>query len=254
MLCTIKKWAAEDRPRERVRNLGVRALSTRELLALLIETGRQEREGVPARTAVELAGDLLDAFANENGEHSLRRLMSTPVGAIAGKVPGIGPAKATRILAALEVGRRAAEEARPDRDRVQGAREVYERMRFRLRDQDQEEFHLLLLNTQNEVVREVCVTRGTLDSSLVHAREVFKHALHESAASIILVHNHPSGEPTPSDDDRRVTFQLVQAGDLMGIPISDHVIVGEGRYYSFKDSDELRTGLGGAARPVLMAA
>ncbi|HEU4559751.1 MAG TPA: UPF0758 domain-containing protein, partial [Longimicrobium sp.] len=181
MFFPIKKWAAADRPRERVRTLGVRALSTRELLALLIETGRQEREGVPARTAVELAGDLLAAFPDEDGEVSLRRLMHTPVGAVAGRVPGIGPAKATRILAALELGRRAAEEARPDRDKVENAREVYERMRFRMRDLDHEEFHLLLLNAQQEVIREVLVSSGTLDSSLIHARDVFKHALHESA-------------------------------------------------------------------------
>ncbi|HET7462511.1 MAG TPA: DNA repair protein RadC [Longimicrobium sp.] len=255
MFFPMKKWAAADRPRERVRNLGVRALSTRELLALLIETGRQEREGVPARTAVELAGDLLAAFSTEkNGESSLRRLMHTPVAAIAGCVPGIGPAKATRILAALELGRRAAEEARPDGDRLSTARDVYERMRYRLRDLDQEEFHVLLLNTQEELIRDVLVSQGTLDASLVHARQVFKHAVAESAASVVLVHNHPSGEPLPSTDDRQVTFQLVSAGDFMGIPVTDHVIVGEGRYYSFRESKELRTGLSAAQGPKLAAA
>jgi DNA repair protein RadC len=254
MCYTIKQWPVADRPRERVRTLGARALSTRELLALLIETGRQEREGVPARTALELAGDLLAAFANEDGDDSLRRLMHTPVAGIAGRIPGVGPAKATRILAALELGRRAAEEARPDRARVQTARDVYERMRFRMRDLDQEEFHLLLLNTQHEVLREVQVTRGTLDESLVHAREVFKHALHESAAAVVLVHNHPSGEPTPSLADRQVTFQLVSAGDVLGIPITDHVIMGEGRYFSFSERGELRTGISTPARPQLAAA
>lgn len=254
MCYTIKKWPVGERPRERVRTLGVRALSTRELLALLIETGRQEREGVPARTAVELAGDLLAAFANEDGDDSLRRLMHTPVGGIAGRVPGVGPAKATRILAALELGRRAAEEARPDRERVHTAHDVYERMRFRMRDLDQEEFHLLLLNTQQEVIREVLVSRGTLDESLVHAREIFKHAVHESAAAVVLVHNHPSGEPAPSLQDRQITFQLVSAGDMLGIPISDHVIMGEGRYFSFKERGELRTGVSQQAWPALAAA
>lgn len=250
MFYTIKKWAPADRPRERVRTLGVRALSTRELLALLIETGRQERDGVPARTAVELAGDLLAAFAAEDGDDTLRRLMHTPVAAIAGRVPGIGPAKATRILAALELGRRAAEEARPERTRILTARDVYERMRFRMRDLDHEEFHLLLLNVQQEVIREVLVSSGTLDASLVHARDVFKHALHESASQVVLVHNHPSGEPTPSLQDRQITYQLVSAGDVLGIPVSDHVIIGEGRYYSFKERHELRTGL---SRQTLLA-
>lgn len=240
MFFPIKKWAAADRPRERVRTLGVRALSTRELLALLIETGRQEREGVPARTAVELAGDLLAAFADKDGEVSLRRLLHTPVSAIAGRVPGIGPAKATRILAALELGRRAAEEERPDRDRVENARQVYERMRFRMRDLDHEEFHLLLLNVQQEVIREVLVSSGTLDTSVVHAREVFKHALHESAAAVVVVHNHPSGDPAPSPHDCTITQQLVAAGDLLGIPVADHVIIGELNYYSFKEKGELR--------------
>jgi DNA repair protein RadC len=243
MSSMIKQWPAEERPRERVRTMGARALPTRELLALLVETGRPPREGVPGRTALELAGDLLAAFRGEDGGESLRRMMSTPVSIVATRVPWIGPAKAVRILAALELGRRAAEEALPDRTRVQSGRDVYERFRFRMRDLDQEEFHLLLLNTQNEVVREVFITRGTLDASLVHAREVFRHALREAAASVVLVHNHPSGEPTPSPDDRVTTYELVQAGDLLGVPVADHVIIGEGRYFSFNDRGELRRGL-----------
>lgn len=253
MLYSIKNWAETERPRERVRALGVRALSLRELLALLIETGRQERDGVPARTAVELAGDLLATFASEDGDDSLRRLLHTPVASIAGRVPGIGPAKATRILAALELGRRAAEEARPDRVRLQTAHEVYERMRFRMRDLDHEEFYLLILNVQNEVIREVQVSSGTLDSSIVHSREVFKHALLESASAVVLVHNHPSGEPLPSPQDRQLTFEVVSAGDIMGIPVLDHVIMGEGRYYSFNESGALRLGLL-AEHPALAAA
>ena len=240
---TIKHWPTHDRPRERVRNLGPQALATRELLALLIETGLSPREGVPGRSALQLAGDLLAAFAEEDGEESLRRLMAAPVSAIAGRVPGIGPAKAAKILAALELGRRAAEEARPERTRVQTSRDVYERMRFRLRDLEQEEFHLLLLNTQNEIVREVFLTRGTLDSSVVHPREVFRHALNEQASAVVLVHNHPSGEPTPSLADRILTQELVKAGDVIGIPVSDHIIIGEARYHSFNDHKQLRSGI-----------
>jgi DNA repair protein RadC len=251
MAYTIKHWPVQDRPRERVRALGSTALSTRELLALLIETGLSPREGTAGRSALELAGDLLAAFAEDDGAGSLRRLMAAPVSAVAGRVPGIGPAKAAKILAALELGRRAAEEARPERARVQTSRDIYERMRFRLRDLDQEEFHLILLSTQNDVLREVFLSRGTLDSSLVHAREVFRHAFNESAASVVLVHNHPSGEPTPSLQDRRITRDLVRAGDVLGIPVSDHVIIGEGRYYSFRDKKQLH---GGAAPPTLAVA
>ena len=240
---TIKHWPTHDRPRERVCTLGSQALSTRELLALLIETGLSPRDGKPGRSALELAGELLAAFAGDDGTDSLRRLMATPVAGIAGRVPGIGRAKAAKILAALELGRRAAEEARPERDRMHTAQDIYKRMRFRLRDLEQEEFHLIMLNTQNEILREVFLTRGTLDSSLVHAREVFRHALNESASSVVLVHNHPSGEPTPSLQDRMITRDLVEAGDLLGVPVSDHVIIGERRYYSFRDHDQLHSGI-----------
>jgi DNA repair protein RadC len=149
------------------------------------------------------------------------------------EVPGIGPAKAAKILAALDLGRRAAEEARPERDRMGSPRDVYERMRFTLRDLPYEEFHVLLLNTQNEILRDLQVTRGTLDASLVHPREVFKAAIAESAAAVVLVHNHPSGDPTPSAEDRAVTRQLREAGQTLGIDVLDHVIIGEGRYTSF---------------------
>jgi DNA repair protein RadC len=238
--CTIKHWPIDDRPRERVRTLGVRALATRELLALLIETGQPARGERPGRTALELASDLLAAFPGEDGGESLRRIMATPASCLASAVAGIGEAKAVRILSALELGRRAAEEARPDRVRIQTARDVYERFRFRMRDMEQEEFHVLVLNVQNELVHDLVISQGTLDGSLVHAREVFRRAVQLSAASVVLVHNHPSGEPAPSGEDRRVTWDLVAAGDLLGVPVSDHVIIGEGRYWSFNEQRQLR--------------
>ena len=233
---TIKEWPIEDRPRERLRDAGPRALSPRELLALLIETGVPAREGVPAKSALDVAGELLRWSTWDGGaDASLRRIMTAPFAALC-EVPGIGPAKAAKVLAAMELGRRASEEARPDRDRVAGPRDVYERMRIQMRDLPQEEFHVLLLNTQHQIMRDVVVTRGTLDASLVHPREVFRPALAESAASVILVHNHPSGEPTPSAEDRAVTRQLTEAGALLGIPVLDHIVIGEGRYVSFVES------------------
>ncbi|HEX6750204.1 MAG TPA: DNA repair protein RadC [Longimicrobium sp.] len=239
----IKQWPVDERPRERVRALGVRALSTRELLALLIETGQAPRNGLPGRSALELAGDLLAAFPGEDGGESLRRLMAAPVCVVAGSVRGVGQAKATRVLAALELGRRAAEEARPERIRLATGRDVYERYRFRMRDLQHEEFYVLVLNTQNELLNETLVSRGTLDESLVHAREVFRHALHHSAASVVLMHNHPSGEPTPSGADRQITADLVKAGEILGVPVADHVIIGESRYWSFQERGELYRGV-----------
>ena len=233
---TIKEWPTDDRPRERLQTLGPRPLSPRELLALLIETGTPPQNGRPARSALDLASDLLAWFADGEGNESLRRIMTATITELCA-VPGIGPAKAAKVLAGLDLGRRAAAEARPDRDRLQTARDVYERMRLTMRDLRHEEFHVLLLNTQNELLRDVVVSQGTVDMSLVHAREVFRPALLESAASVVLVHNHPSGEPSPSPEDRMITMQLASAGQMLGIPVLDHVIIGEGRYVSFVEEE-----------------
>ncbi len=220
---SIKEWPSADQPRERFRALGPAALRTAELLAILASSG------AGGRSALEVAETLYDRFGR-----SLRRLGTAP-GAQLMQVPGIGEARAVAILAALELGRRAAEEIRHDDDRVTTPRDVYRRFELRLRDLKQEEFHVLLLSTQNAVVRDVMVTRGILDASVVHPREVFAPALAEAAAALILVHNHPSGDPTPSPADREVTRQLVEAGRLLGVPVRDHIIVGNGRYASFLD-------------------
>jgi DNA repair protein RadC len=166
---------------------------------------------------------------------SLRRLAAATPAELAA-VPGIGPAVAARISAALELGRRLAREGPLERGRIRGPRDVYERCAPGLRDLAQEEFRVLMLNTQHAVVREQVVTRGTLDTSLVHPREVFRPAITESAASLILVHNHPSGDPSPSAEDRAVTRQLAEAGRLLGIPVLDHVVIGDGRYVSFVEA------------------
>lgn len=222
-ISTIKGWPPHDRPRERFRALGPAALRTAELLAILASSG------AAGRSALEIAESLYERFGR-----SLRRIGNAP-GAQLTKVPGIGEARAVAIQAALELGRRAAEEIRHEDDRVTTPRDVYLRFELRLRDLRQEEFHVLLLSTQNAVLREVMVTRGILDASVVHPREVFAPALAEAAAAVILVHNHPSGDPTPSPADREVTRQLVEAGSVLGIPVRDHVVVGNGRYASFLD-------------------
>jgi DNA repair protein RadC len=204
--------------------VGAASLSSRELIAILIGSGTE------GRSAVDVAGELLRATAG-----SLRRLASSSSAELE-HVSGVGPAVAARISAALELGRRMAREGPQERTRIEGPRDVYERCAPALRDLAQEEFHVLLLNTQHAVVRDAPITRGTLDASLIHPREVFRLAIAENAASIILTHNHPSGDPTPSPDDRSVTRQLVEAGAVLGIPVMDHVIIGDGRYLSFVEA------------------
>lgn len=217
----IRDLPVRERPRERLFGAGAQALSTRELLAILIGSG------IETRSAVEIAGTLLQA-----GDGSLRRLGTLGLPEIQ-RLPGIGPAVAARILAALELGRRMARETAAERPRIQGPADVYELCAPGLRDLRHEEFRVLLLNTQHAVLRELTVTRGTLDASVVHAREVFRPAISESAAAVILIHNHPSGDPAPSREDRDVTAQLAAAGRMIGIPVLDHVVVGEDRYVSF---------------------
>lgn len=180
------------------------------------------REGA----ALVTAGGVLAAVRG-----SLRTLGSLPAQAIA-SVPGIGPANAARVAAALELGRRASAEERYPGERILGPSDVFDLMEPHLRDLRQEEFHALLLSSQHRVIRQVLITRGILDASLIHAREVFRFAIAESAACVILVHNHPSGDPSPSQEDRGVTRQLKAAGETVGIPVVDHVVIGDGRFTS----------------------
>ncbi|HEX7091370.1 MAG TPA: DNA repair protein RadC [Longimicrobiales bacterium] len=220
----IKEWPALERPRERLREVGATALSVRELIAILVGSGTE------GRSAVDVAGALL-----RQAEGSLRRLACAQPEELA-RVRGVGGVVAARLAAALELGRRLAREEPEARTRIEGPRDVYERCAPSLRDLVQEEFRLLLLNTQHAVTRELVVTRGILDASVVHPREVFRAAILESAASIILVHNHPSGDPFPSPDDREITRQVAEAGRILGIPVLDHVVIGDGCYVSFVEA------------------
>lgn len=220
----IRELPPTERPRERLTRLGGSALSAVELLALVIGSGGN------GKSSLDVAGAV---FARYHG--SLRRLASSPVASIR-SVAGVGPARAVVIHAALELGRRMAAEARSIGEPVSGPMDVYRLFAPRLEDLPVEEFHVAVLDTQHRLERDVTVTRGLLSASLVHPREVFREAIAERAASIILVHNHPSGDPTPSADDRKATSQLVAAGKLLDIPVHDHVIIGRGRYASFAES------------------
>lgn len=163
---------------------------------------------------------------------ALRRLAARPPAELL-RVAGVGPAKAARLVAAFELAVRLAQEGRPEMLRIVEPADVVRVVGHRLRDLEVEEFHLLALDTRSRVLRDVLVTRGLLDSSLVHPREVFRAAIAEAAAGIILVHNHPSGDPTPSAEDRAVTRQLVAAGQLLDVPVYDHVIVAGDKFLSF---------------------
>jgi len=213
-----------DRPRERLRSLGPGALTAVELLAILLGTGTSERD------AVAVAAEVL---ASAGG--SLRALARRPAGALVG-VRGVGAAKAARVAAALELARRVAAEQGADERAIRCPADVHRLCGPVLRDLAVEEFRLLVLDTQHRVVRELLITRGILDSALVHPREVFRAAIAEAAAGIVVLHNHPSGNPAPSADDRAVTRQLVEAGRLLDIPVYDHVIVGGDRYFSFAEA------------------
>ncbi len=224
MQIQVSSLAEAERPRERLWALGPSALTTAELLAILIGTGRGGRD------VLEVASELLGTARG-----SLRRLAQRPAAELL-RVPGIGPTKAARLLAALELGTRVSREARPAVVRIREPEDVAGLFRSRLRDLQVEEFHLLALDSQSQVLREVLVTRGLLNSSLVHPREVFRAAIAEAAAGIIIVHNHPSGDPTPSAEDKAVTRQLIAAGRLLDLPLYDHVIIAGDRFVSFANA------------------
>jgi DNA repair protein RadC len=210
-----------DRPRERLWSLGPTALTATELLALLIGTGDATAD------AMALARELL-----ARGDGSLRDLAARPCAELT-RTRGVGLAKAARLLAAFELAARLLQEQRPALPRVRAPEDVAELLGPRMRDLPVEEFHVLALDSQSRVRRDVLVTRGLLNSALVHPREVFRAAIAEAAAGIIVVHNHPSGDPTPSPEDRAVTRQLAEAGKLLDLPLYDHVILAGDRFLSF---------------------
>jgi DNA repair protein RadC len=221
---SIRELPRTERPRERLKDHGAHALSSAELLAIVVGSGGA------GRSALALAHEVL-AWA----DGSLRRIASQPVAALT-KLAGIGSARAVAVHAALELGRRAASEEREDGAPMRSPKDVFAVFSPRLEDLPVEEFHVAVLDSQHRLERDVTVTRGILNSSLVHPREVFREAIAERAAALILVHNHPSGDPTPSADDRLVTEQLAAAGRVLDIPVHDHVIIGRGRYMSFAEA------------------
>ena len=222
---TLKDLPQDERPRERMARLGPPALSNAELLAILLRTGTK------TESALELAQRVLGAGREENtGLHALAR---ASVGELA-TLKGIGLAKACQLLAAVEIGRRITGSVE-ERPVIKGPGDASLLVMENLRHLEQEHFQVILLNIKNQVLGIEQVFVGGLASSPVHPREVFKSAIRKSAAGIILVHNHPSGDPSPSREDVEVTKRLTEAGRLLGIEVLDHLVIGDNKYVSLRE-------------------
>jgi len=215
-----------DRPRERLEANGPQALADAELLALLLRTGGRDAD------ALALARTLLE---DHDGLAGLARARCAELTATS----GVGPAKAASVCASLELGRRLAARRLARGSAIRTPADVHRHFHSRLRDAPAERFVVVMLDGRHRVLREEVVSQGTLTASLVHPREVFRAALREAAAALILVHNHPSGDPAPSREDRDVTDRLTRAGEILGVRVLDHVIVAERGFYSFREDGGL---------------
>ncbi len=218
----IKEMPYKERPRERFLHYGKEAVSTTELIAIILRTG------TPNMNVIELARLVMKAHP------SIRKINETSVRELT-QISGLGEAKAIQLLAALELGKRLYEEAYDNVELISSPTRVYDLMKSGLEMRTQEMFYALYLNTKGCLIKKQLLFVGSLSSAVVHPRELFKYAVTLSAASIILVHNHPSGDPTPSKSDEAITDVMIRNGELMDIKVVDHIIIGKGRYYSFRE-------------------
>lgn len=223
MHITIDKWAEADRPREKMMRLGAAALSDAELLAILIGSGTVEQTAVALMQEVcASSGNSLSAL----GKWNLNDFLA---------FKGLGEAKSLKIMAALELGKRRSRERPPERARVVCSRDIYELFHASLCDQPVEEFWLLLLNQAAKVIDRVRISRGGIDQTAVDVRLILREALLHNATQIAVVHNHPSGNTRPSNNDKQLTQDIRKAAEVMHIHLLDHVIVTDGAYFSFND-------------------
>ncbi len=222
----MKSIEPHDRPREKLERSGAGSLGDNELLALVLGHGAA-RSG-----ALDLANDVL---VSVGGLHGLARASADELR----RIPGIGAARASQLLAAVEAGRRTLVRSRRERPQIMEPRNAAELLIPQFGSKGVEHFGVLLLDTKHRVMRTSVVSIGSLDASVVHPREVFREATMVGAAALVLFHNHPSGDPSPSKDDVALTERLVRAGELMGIHVIDHVIVAEGRYHSMRERKDL---------------
>ena len=219
--CKMKDLSPDDRPREKLRQHGASALGDNELVALVIGNG--SRRG----NALSVANALLAAHG---GLHGLTRCGADDLV----RIPGIGRARAAQILAALELGRRSLTHAPSARLRIRGPRDAAAYLMPRFGSRGVEQFGIMLLDAKHRVMRTAVLSVGTLNSSIVEPREVFREAAIGGATAIVIFHNHPSGDPTPSPEDVALTRRLVAAGSLIGIDVVDHVVLGDARFCSIK--------------------
>ncbi len=222
----LKDYPDMLKPRERLQQVGPEKLSPKELLALLLGTGTARQ------TALDLAHSLLlslpEGDLGQLSHMSLRQLCC---------VPGLGPVKAGRLIAALELGRRVTEAATPVRTPLGSPEELFTFLQPRLSYQKQEHFLVVFVDTKNRFMGQQIITKGLMNSTLVHPREIFQQALAFGAFAFFAAHNHPSGDPTPSPEDRQTTRQLVRCGKLMGINLLDHLILGRQDFYSLRERE-----------------
>ncbi|MBN2073570.1 MAG: DNA repair protein RadC [Actinobacteria bacterium] len=221
----IKKWPEEERPREKLIKHGVEYLTNSELLAIMLRTGVSNNGN--SKSALDLAKVLLSRFTN------LNELIGASATELI-EVRGISWAKASQIIAAIELGRRVVSEKNGKKIIFRCSEEVANYYIPLLKDLKKEQFRVILLDVKNRVIKEVLISQGSLTSSVVHPREVIKPVIKESAASVIFIHNHPSGDPEPSIDDIEITQRLSKSFNIIGINILDHIIVGNEGYFSFK--------------------
>ncbi len=216
----------EERPRERLVRNGSESLSNAELLAIILRTGSREEN------VVSMCNRILS-------EYSIKQLSLANIKRLT-QIHGIGEAKAAQIAALFELARRLETFVEEPKRKVRSPKDVYTLMYPKMREQKKERFITLYLDTKNQILKEETVSIGSLNASIVHPREVFKSALLESSASVIMIHNHPSGDPSPSREDIMVTEKLVEGGKLLGIDVLDHIIIGDGKYVSLKDEGFVR--------------
>lgn len=221
---SIKEMPESERPREKMIFYGPRALSNSELIAILIRTGSREH------SALELAKIILSQ--NENG---IRFLANCTIEELS-QIKGIGQSKACQILAAVELGNRISKSFLEEKKCIKSPKDVVDIFINDMRFLDKEYFKVIFLNTKNEVITYETISIGSLNSSIVHPREVFNRAIRKSSASLILLHNHPSGNPKPSKEDINITKRLIEAGKIIGIEVLDHIIIGDGTYFSLKEN------------------
>jgi DNA repair protein RadC len=217
----IKEWKEDDRPREKMMQKGSGSLSDSEILAIIINNGTR------GKSAIDLAKELLGLVDND-----ISKLVNLEYATIQ-TIKGIGPAKAVSIAASLELAKRFKIRSFGELKSYRSPEEIAQYFIPEFMGMRTETFFALLLNTSNQVIKRVNISQGSLNSSVVHPREVFRFAVVESAASMILLHNHPSGNPNPSNEDKEITRNLVEAGNMMKIKVIDHIIIAGNTFYSF---------------------